>query len=681
MLFTSRFPECKFLNTVGCETFEKLDADDAVELLLKSSRVEHAAWDAKKKHARSVVDVLAGHALAIVHAGAYVRRHLCTLEEYPLHLTRQAKRLMTFKPVQARSRYGDVYATFEVSAQKLEQLARFSDLSAKAALDLLEILAFMQFQGVNESIFLRAWTYSRALIAQWELKGGWPQASEVSITHLCGYHVAQAQMAGFMSQQSADEFSGCFREARDLLASFSLIAVQLKTHAIYLHPLVHSWARERMKDADRPRAWFTAASILALSITERDTWRNFFPFFPGLQSHIEACASLRPADALHCPRTRECIQILFYFTAVLLVSNSDENALSLAEAIFPAASRVLPHESDDMQKLRQGYAICLSTSSHSIDAVSLLKESLAIGMKTLPASHKDILILQHWLAVAYMRAEEDDEAIELLEEVVKTHSDTVEPSHQYRLRSQYMLACAYIQTQKYERAINLLKEVVEVQSDIYEPSDPERLASQRELASAYLGVQKSKEAIDLLEEVVKIQSDTFEPSHLSRLASQHQLAYAYNGVGRYKEAIELLEEIVEIERAIVQPSHPNQLTSQQMLARVYGRSERELETAEDLIENGVRVHVDTLAADDPDRLASESLLSSIRQKIASADHGQGKRINASKDGQTRGNEGIDQAEKERVEQCTAEVGSSAATGRRGRRKMLWEEFRRLSNDP
>jgi hypothetical protein len=157
ILITTRLRDCLIHQTVGYVEFEKLDSEDAAELLLKTSGIGRDIWNVNRDSARRVVTILGQHALAITQAGAYIRNKYCTLDEYLNMFHGQRKRLLEYHPLQAKSTYGDVYATFEVSATMLEA----SPLPEAAhALSLLQVLAFFHFEGIPESIFTRAWEYA-----------------------------------------------------------------------------------------------------------------------------------------------------------------------------------------------------------------------------------------------------------------------------------------------------------------------------------------------------------------------------------------------------------------------------------------------------------------------------------------------------------------------------------------
>lgn len=65
---TTRNHDCIKYGTDGYETFEKLDSEDAVVLLLKSSGTKNQKWESNSMEASTVVQLLAQHALAITQA-------------------------------------------------------------------------------------------------------------------------------------------------------------------------------------------------------------------------------------------------------------------------------------------------------------------------------------------------------------------------------------------------------------------------------------------------------------------------------------------------------------------------------------------------------------------------------------------------------------------------------------
>ena len=193
ILLTSRVKDCSDHSTIGSEAFEGLDPDDAARLLLKASRIDQTEHQAKQDAAESVVKLLAFHALAIIQAGAYISHKYCSLEKYPEEFRSQRQRLLKYQQKQNVATYGNVYATFESSAKVLED-----DLNPEAgcAFDLLNILAFLYFERVPESIFARAWTESHKHSDAGSLIR---DARKSDITRLSDWHNYHAHLPEFMT--------------------------------------------------------------------------------------------------------------------------------------------------------------------------------------------------------------------------------------------------------------------------------------------------------------------------------------------------------------------------------------------------------------------------------------------------------------------------------------------------
>jgi hypothetical protein len=154
ILMTSRNPDCCQYATLGSENLEGLDPEEAVCLLLRTAKVPSDQWHVRHVQARVVTDLLGSHPLALIQAGSYVGRGHCTLRQYPQVFQRQRKRLLQFRPQQARSRYEHIYATFDASAQVLESAG---DQTAQDALQLLSTLSMLSTEEMPIAIFEAAW--------------------------------------------------------------------------------------------------------------------------------------------------------------------------------------------------------------------------------------------------------------------------------------------------------------------------------------------------------------------------------------------------------------------------------------------------------------------------------------------------------------------------------------------
>ncbi|KAL9109382.1 MAG: hypothetical protein Q9187_008170 [Circinaria calcarea] len=158
VIITSRVPDCSRYSTVGSEALEGLDPKHSIQLLLKAAGIPEELWPSYDQQAKDVVDLLGSHTLALIQAGAYIAKGHRLLEQYPEEYHRQRKRLLKYRPNQAQSRYKDVYATFEVSADVLENS---QSETAHDTLGLLAILSMLHSSALSLQIFEDAWEGSR----------------------------------------------------------------------------------------------------------------------------------------------------------------------------------------------------------------------------------------------------------------------------------------------------------------------------------------------------------------------------------------------------------------------------------------------------------------------------------------------------------------------------------------
>ena len=487
ILLTTRITECVIHQTVGNETLDGLEPELARELLLRATHIPESQWEEKKEAAMSVVEILGSHTLAIIQVGAYVRQKLCTLEEYSIIFQQQKQQLLKFHSKQSVSTYRNVYTTFEVSVEHLQNSKLSEDLDA---LDFLHTIAFMHNSEISEAIFQRAYKYA------FELKRTETNTDE-EVLSLSVDHVARLPE---YAQHGWDSLPHRWRKACSILESLSLI----NTHEdedfiiISVHSLVHVWAKERQDHQNRCKAWQSAATILALSCEGRHI---LCPLFVFLQPHVRACVGHEISDFTQNMSDMEAAQIFFQFAYVLDCVNDESSLSSLVQRM--------------RLRLQNRYG----------------------------ADQKMALQVKFFTGRVLLRQGSFEKAVNIFREIVEDRSRTLAEHHPSRLASQHELARAYRANEQIDEAIKLLEHVIKIQEKL--PEDHlSRLVSQRELAHAYRANEQIDEAIKLLEHVIKIQEKLPE-DHLSRLVSQRELACAYPANEQIDEATKIEEKLAE----------------------------------------------------------------------------------------------------------------------------------------
>jgi tetratricopeptide (TPR) repeat protein len=624
-------------------------------LLLKAVFVEPDFWESFRSAAAAVVNVLGSHTLTIVRAGAFIQQGFCSLEEYPNHFIQQRQRLLHFRPMQAKSVYGDVYATFEVSVKHLEDSAR---PSAKIALRIPLLLAFLHFDDVPMSVIVeRAWENAKAIAAEG------PETNSDDPRELTMWHVSRVFS---LMQTSGDERKGSsttsperislkkrrtdkttfhnddidtilLNEARAYLASFSIVRVKNTSCTLTMHPLAHAWANDRLEASEREEARVAAGYILALSVWG---WKYELVWLQ-LQPHLESYLHHWPPGSSLI--SFEVVPLLYALGRRLLPFWS----LNEVERIFlllveHESVKINPNIDMDVSDV---LATCYYQSGKISEAETLLQVKLHTYKSTFGPTHQGMLRLQQKLGEIYFRSEKSHEGVLMLETVVKIQQSTYEADTTGRLNAEQTLGVAYVQIGEFVKGIQLLERVVQIKKTTLQMEDPDRLDTIHSLAAAYLRIGQATKGIPILEEVVetqklflgeksiahlisqqalgraycatgetikgiqlletvvKIQESILQTDDRFRLSSLYDLGTAYLEIGQVEEAITLFEEVVSIRKVTLKPEHPNRLCSLHQLARAYLKIGR-IEEAITLFEEVVKIRKVTQRPEDPYRLGS-----------------------------------------------------------------------------
>ncbi|KAF2625473.1 hypothetical protein BU25DRAFT_473452 [Macroventuria anomochaeta] len=603
VIVTSRNPQCSRYSTGLAEALEGLDAEHSTLLLLKAARVPEEAWRSceTQAQAQDIVRLLGSHTLALIQAGAYVAEGYCQLTEYPKKYQQHRKRLLEHHPEQEQSRYRDVFATFEASADALE---RSGSQDRQDALNLLAVLCMLHSGMLPLEAFEDAWRRAcRVLEASSAEKDGTDKSDKMG--ELGRWHVAQ--LPDFIDTE-ADEWDDYrLKKARARLVSLSLVTMHTLgdgSGGLSMHPLAHAWAKDRLEKERQQQAWVTAGCVLALSRGRTKLWQVRER---ELRPHVQSFLSPSVQTMISCGPQMGVLTVLLQCGWALNTMREDARLEQLLAGIYQALDITPSNPTTEHVPIWDLAARNLGYMGHAREAVKLLEHVVKIKETTLDERHPSRLASQHALAIAYGDNGQTREAVELLEHVVKIYKTTLNERHPDRLASQHELASAYGANGQTREAVELLEHVVKIYKTTLDERHPSRLASLHALAIAYRANGQTKEAVKLLEHVVKIHKTTLDERHPDRLASQHELAGAYRANEQTSEAVELLEHVVKIEETTLDECHPSRLASQHTLAIAY-RANGQTREAVKLLEHVVRIKETTLDERHPSRLASQHTL-------------------------------------------------------------------------
>ena len=605
ILFTTRVSECETYNTVGSEKLDDLGPGLARELLYRATDIAKSQWKEKEEAAMAIVKILGSHTLAIIQAGAFIKKGLCSLEQYPTVFKQQQGKLLKFHAEQNLSTYGNVYATFEVSAEFLQNS---TSPEALDALDLLHIIAFMHNSGISETMFQRASEYASEL-------GDFGTTDDKENMWSLVSHIARLPeyVQGWASLQDRIRW----REACTFLENLSIITVNKNdnSYAISMHSLIHAWAKERQDHHSQCKAWQAAATIIALSCEGH--W-SYHPFFTAVQAHVRACVNSDIEDYTGTLSDMEAAQLLFQLGYVLLRLHDYPFLGPLVERIRLMLQNKFANDHEVALQIKRFTAIVHMDQRRYREAINVFRGIVDIRSRLLPDDDAERLNSQYDLATAYSENGQSAEALQLFEHIAKIEERKLPKDHPNQLAIQHALARTALEDGRINEAIQLFEHVVKIREKTLAEDHSELLASQHGLALSYLKDGQINEAIELLEHVVEIKRESLGEDHPSRLISQHELARAYYRTGHITKAIALLEHVVDVRKTSLAEDHHDRLNSQQVLAVCYSNV-GQYTKAIALLEHVVSVEKRTLAEDDPDLLKSQRRLASVYRKNGQLD--------------------------------------------------------------
>ena len=470
IIITSRNRDCRRHAPDSNVHVSGMDTHDAVELLLRSAMLEGSARN--RDTAASICQELGYHALAIAQAGAYISQ-ACSLDDFLKIYHEDRAKLLQRRTVQASGDYKwSVYTTWEMSVDKL----------SSTAATLLRLCAFIHHDGIRRAMFENA------------------AAAPAGAAHdnRESFRDASHFLANFRSasgEWSNQRFLDSVRE----LASYSLINVDADGHVYSIHPLVHTWARERTSTKERHQARICMSQLLALAVGDNYSSEGF-AFRRTLLPHIDEART----------------------------GNMNPDVAERLARVYVEGGR---------------WAV----------AEELQRTVLEARRELLGKGHPSTLGSMNDLAFTYMNQGRWKEAESLQMKVMKTSRRVLGHEHTDTLRSTSHLALTYWNQGQWKDAETLQVQVMETRRRILGHEHPDTLTSMNDLAMTYGNQGRWKEAEMLDVEVIETRRKLLGHKHPRTLVSMGNLAYTYRNQQRWKEAEELYREVLQGQRRLHEP--------------------------------------------------------------------------------------------------------------------------------
>lgn len=653
VLITTRVPSNKSYGTLGSYYFEKLDTAEASDLLLKAAGEPRPWTTFAKDSAAAITRKLGFLPLALVHAGKAIMRRLgmCTLGNYievydrSWRRIRRARSSSKYRGSNDEVAYMNVYSSYEIIFRGLETT---DSTATQDAVQLLKTFSFFSYEDLRIDLLLTAVKHPKLHLAHVEKESvenkadvppkprSWSQTiRDWAIWIFTSLEKEEVPILPALLREEEDEASDRLADALDHLTRLSLVNYQEETKSYSMHPLVHTWIRERPGMSTGEQAvWCQAArTTLTQSI-----------LLPPLDS-LKSAEALRQHLVPHVSHVLQCQEnILSRFHAnqtsrkgrvvpVLTPGFGRKEALELAKFSFvyfqngffaeaeklqvPVQSFVVGRLGLDHPMARKVTLFLSATYGHQMrvnKAAELLEQVLQACENSLGPTSHDTLKVMDDLGATRCHQGRYKESRELLQRAIEGMMKTLGPNHVDTLKATDNLGLVTKRYSEYEEARHLHAKAADGLTEILGPVHEKTLVAKENLAMAHINFEGDlldpdfgETAHDLLLGVLDERRKKLGKEQPYTLLAILNLARIKSARGSHVEAETLINSLLPIAKRNLGENHAGTLAGRTHLAQTLVRQER-YEEAESMLENVIeRQRYEIFAGDDgehPDRIAA-----------------------------------------------------------------------------
>ncbi|PPQ85614.1 hypothetical protein CVT26_008972, partial [Gymnopilus dilepis] len=283
ILITSRDRSVRRHTTVDIE-IDKMSEEDAVPLLMRASHYEEPSSPRVLAAARAIIQKLHCLPLAVDQAGAFIDSGRSTMDDYLNIFSKHKHQLLDDHVFKRATPYElTVYGTWEISYQEIEAQASQGNgpeaHACRIAISILETIAFFHHDHIDEDIFKRASNGPRNIYGK--ITNRQQKKLNRNSISLLDHPLLSKDKEGTWNEVQ-------FRNGVQKLLAFSLLKQHSSDGVYSMHPLVHSWSRDRMTQSTYQHNLDLTETILLDSAPTGEMDILDYLFLQRLMPHISA---------------------------------------------------------------------------------------------------------------------------------------------------------------------------------------------------------------------------------------------------------------------------------------------------------------------------------------------------------------------------------------------------------
>ena len=568
IILTTRIPDNVVHATIGDASFREMEEEDAITLLLKAAR-QPGAGDyedlSQRQLAKPIASALGYLAIAIIHAGATIRRKIATLESYLRVYEKELMNAKLLPPSSTTER--SITTTYEIP---FCETMKSTDQAAIDATQILQVFAFLHFQQIPSTIFHRAWSNlqntmvpssheSSHVFKFWSLS---PQRDQQRRN-------AEAQnLPDLMHQITWDDRR--LQDALAVLYDLSFIYYDNVQQMCWMHPMIHLWARTRMRPEEQ-KSWLEVTTkLVAHSISPayqpagREFRRSLIP-------HIAACLSKPRVPAQSSTHSSDIYlgPVAERFAAVFSEVGDWKQSRELNEKVVSTREKAFGSEHPEtlMAMVELG-KVCWDLFDIG-SAIKIRSKVCKIRTKMLGEDHPLTLSAISDLTATYWLAGDRIKSLSYGQKAAQGLSTSLGEDDPITLTAMFYLARTQFHLGRVEQARLGLEQVLKSRKTFFGNKHPETLMAMAEVGIVCHSLQRTAKAEKHLLEVLKIRTEILGEEHAYTLWTVNDLCKVYTDSGRAKLALEMLDAMIPVVVRTLGHRHVGMSMTKYNLARAY----------------------------------------------------------------------------------------------------------------
>ncbi|RVD86093.1 uncharacterized protein DFL_004387 [Arthrobotrys flagrans] len=523
ILITSRRPH--FSEIAKQFHLEGLDSESAVKLLLSLARLQHAPKDIQGE-ALKLVKRLGLMPLAISHAGHYIHETKIPLEDYSKSYEKAFMTVQSRKPKVGWNVRDDTAATtWDISFSRIEKQ------NTEAAY-LLVTCSYLNPEEISENL--------------WEDK-------EFDNTEI--------------------------KERVLLLASYSLVKI-IRYGVFSVHPVVHSWARERLQRSEQFQTIKRVIMILGKASQrvnvsrESNEWKATEE--RGVASHLNYLHQyLKPNFSEFPQREKEgskIVPLLASMINIALVFNNQGNydeVMQWYERALTGREKALGKDHPLTLSTVNDIAGVFDNQGNYDEARQWCERALAGREKALGKDHPSTLDTVHNIAKVFCSQGNYDEAMQWYERALAGSEKALGKNHPSTLSTVSNIATVFWRQGNYDEAIQWYERALTGREKVLRKDHPSTLDTAHNIATVFSNQGNYDEVMQWYERALTGREKALGKDHPLTLSTVNNIAGVFDNQGNYDEAMQWYERALAGREKALGKDHPSTLDTVNNIAGVF----------------------------------------------------------------------------------------------------------------